>query len=309
MGKETTHEMQPTNDAVLTNGAGNVHPEVLNAALTNFGSTSPASRGEKLADVAHDARNMVTALACYCDLLEAPGVLAEPYRHYGNELKLVAAASRRLIDKLLELDGTENGLKCQTDSEDEGISFNDGGVALSQAGAKAVPTSGFTPKLVQDFAWEVQMNRNLLAALAGPSIALVVDTATGSLPVQMTCEDLTRILVNLVKNAVEAMPTGGRIRITTREIPTAPGESTRVVLNVEDNGPGIPSLALEKIFEPGYTTRTAESDGYGAWNPQHHGLGLAITRSIVEAAGGTIHAANRDPLGTCFQIELPTRLA
>lgn len=297
--------MQPTNEvAVLANGAESFHPEVLNAALTKLGN-----RGEKLADVAHDARNMVTALACYCDLLEAPGVLAEPYQHYGNELKLVAAASRRLIDKLLVLDRAENRSENGDATGNAAIALNNNAPALPQAGMRTSAASGFTPKPVNDFAWEVQMNRNLLAALAGPSIALVVDTATGSLPVAMSCEDLTRILVNLVKNAVEAMPTGGRIRITTREIPTAPGESTRVVLNVEDNGPGVPLAALERIFEPGYTTRSAESDGYGAWSAEHHGLGLSITRSIVEAAGGTIHAANRDPLGTCFQIELPARSA
>ena len=46
------------------------------------------SEGESLAEVAHDARNMVTALGLYCDLLEEPGVLAAPYAHYGHELRL-----------------------------------------------------------------------------------------------------------------------------------------------------------------------------------------------------------------------------
>lgn len=295
--------MQPINDVVATNATSPLPPEFLNQTLAGL-----ETRSEQLADVAHDARNMVTALACYCDLLEAPGVLSEPYQHYGNELKLVAAASRRLIDRLLTLDRAETVCAENAAATRAGllIDVQDGPTHAAQ---KATPESAFKPKLVEDFAWEVQMNRNLLAALAGPSITLVVDTSTGSLPIAMTSEDLTRILVNLVKNAVEAMPTGGRIRITTREIPTAPGESTRVVLNVEDNGPGIAAAALERIFEPGYTTRSAESDGYGAWNPQHHGLGLSITRSIVHTAGGTIHAANRDPLGTCFQLELPARIA
>src|SRR5580698_4553856 len=62
------------------------------------------SPGETLAEVAHDARNMVTALGLYCDLLEEPGVLAVPYAHYGNELRLVAAASRRLVEKLVAID-------------------------------------------------------------------------------------------------------------------------------------------------------------------------------------------------------------
>src|ERR1035438_1082968 len=58
------------------------------------------SEGENLAEVAHDTRNKVTALALYCDLLEEPGVLAKPYLHYGSELRLVAAASRRLVERL-----------------------------------------------------------------------------------------------------------------------------------------------------------------------------------------------------------------
>jgi hypothetical protein len=51
-------------------------------------------------EVAHDARNMVTALDLYCDLLQQPGVLAKSFAHYGGELRLVAAASLRLVDKL-----------------------------------------------------------------------------------------------------------------------------------------------------------------------------------------------------------------
>jgi two-component system, NtrC family, sensor kinase len=296
--------MQELNEAITPKRIGKTHLEPLAEAIgrptVNFGT-----HGEKFAEVAHDARNMVSALACFCDLLEAPGVLTEPYQHYGNELKLVAAASRRLIDKLLTLDGAS-----AMPANDTALNVN--GRSLPEPSLRGTSTATFqnlTPKLIDDFAWELQMNRNLLAALAGPSITLTVDTPSGALPVQMHCEDLTRILVNLVKNAVEAMPTGGRIRLTTSEVPTAPGENACVLLNVEDNGPGIPPSSLERIFETGYTTRSIETDGYGTWNPDHHGLGLAITRSIVERAGGRIHAANRDPLGTCFQIELPARPA
>jgi hypothetical protein len=65
------------------------------------------SGAENLAEVAHDARNMVTALGLYCDLLEEPGVLTAPFHHYGGELRLVAAASRRLVEKLVALDAHE----------------------------------------------------------------------------------------------------------------------------------------------------------------------------------------------------------
>jgi signal transduction histidine kinase len=291
--------MQRTNEAIALNRTEDASLAAFSKTPLNF-----SNRGEKFAEVAHDARNMVSALACFCDLLEAPGVLTEPYQHYGNELKLVAAASGRLIDKLLTLDGASARATNDT-------ALNVTGRPLSESSPRSASSAKFqdlTPKLIDDFAWELQMNRNLLAALAGPSITLTVDTPSGALPVQMNCEDLTRILVNLVKNAVEAMPTGGRIRLTTSEVPTGPDENSYVLLNVEDNGPGIPLSSLERIFDTGYTTRSIETDGYGTWNPEHHGLGLSITRSIVERAGGRIHAANRDPLGTCFQIELPARI-
>ena len=61
-------------------------------------------QGETLAEVAHDARNMVTALGLYCDLLEEPGVLTTPFMHYGHELRLVAAASRRLVERIVMID-------------------------------------------------------------------------------------------------------------------------------------------------------------------------------------------------------------
>ncbi len=66
------------------------------------------NHGESLGELAHDARNMVTALSLYCDLLEEPGVLAASHRHYGSELRLLADASRRLVEKLSLLDHRED---------------------------------------------------------------------------------------------------------------------------------------------------------------------------------------------------------
>ncbi|MGB8262164.1 MAG: ATP-binding protein, partial [Terracidiphilus sp.] len=155
---------------------------------------------------------------------------------------------------------------------------------------------------VANLAAEVLANRNLLSALAGPGIAVTVDAEGGALPVRITGEDLTRILVNLVKNAAEAMPAGGRIRIGLGEREER-GVPVALVLTVEDNGPGIPPGVLEKVFESGYTTRSGA--GHAA---AHRGLGLSIARSIVEAAGGSIFAANRPQSGASFEIELPVAI-
>jgi len=268
------------------------------------------SDGESLAELAHDARNMVTALGLYCDLLEEPGVLAEPFGHYGNELRLVAAASHRLVEKLVTLDSNE---KPTSTSRQVNL--------IEPRALPAMPVTGSSVKCgwerttclemsggpVGNLAAELLTSRNLLAALAGPSIALTMDAEAGAMPVQMTGEDLTRVLVNLVKNAAEAMPGGGRIQICLREQSASEGVAEYLALTIEDNGPGIPVTVLDRVFESGYTTHIQGDTGDGGWPVTHRGLGLSITRSIVEAAGGRVLATNSTQGGACFEIDLPVR--
>lgn len=277
------------------------------------------SPGESLSEVAHDARNMVTALGLYCDLLDEPGVLAAPYSHYGNELRLVAAASRRLVEKLVALDA-----RAAPETASPATLWMESGRRSTAGAAHARPERSLDrildgnrrwdllPALpVANLAAELLANRNLLSALAGPSIGLTMDADGGAQPVQLTGEDLTRVLVNLVKNAAEAMPAGGRIHIGLCERPAAKGAAASLALTIEDSGPGIAEEALQKIFTSGYTThakgRGQGEPGNGGWPFSHRGLGLAIARSIVEAAGGRIFARNREQGGACFEIELPVR--
>jgi signal transduction histidine kinase len=301
-------------------------------------------RGESISAVAHDARNMVTALGLYCDLLEEPGVLATAFTHYAHELRLVAAASRRLVEKLVTLDSnafpdsyarslmqanagrrTAFG-SAAGPSADLRTGGNTASDALAGSGQSPAAHANFEernrcwdylPALpIANLAAELLANRNLLSALAGPSVAVTEDTDGGAQAVHLTGEDLTRLLVNLVKNAAEAMPKArtmhGRIHIRLRECETSKGAATCLALTVEDNGPGIPEAALERIFTSGYTARGngAETNGAAAagTRPQRHrGLGLAIVRSIVEGAGGRITASNRPQGGACFTLELPVR--
>ena len=280
---ELDHEEQKRADKVV-------------ATLTMLGN-----HGESVAEIAHDARNMVTALDLYCDLLRQPGVLAPPFVHYGGELRLVAAASRRLVEKLTGL---------SSDSLDCGGVVSEGGVSHTEPEQMrtlhAKKWKNIPAEPIRNIAEEVLANRNLLSSLAGPTVALTVEVQGGALPVRMTSEDLTRILVNLTRNAAEAMSGVGRIHISLRESSGEPDNSPWVTVNVEDNGPGLSPQVLEKMFQPTPVTRP-EDPTSGGWPMAHRGLGLSITRSIVEAAGGMIHAANRDPVGTCFQIELPVQ--
>jgi signal transduction histidine kinase len=111
------------------------------------------------------------------------------------------------------------------------------------------------------------------------------------------------------------MTAAGRIAINLHEFHLDAKLSPWLLLTIEDNGPGIPSETLGNIFNSGYTTHSSGASGPGAsvtvgagnWPASHRGLGLSITRSILETAGGSIHAANRAPAGACFKIELPIR--
>lgn len=256
-------------------------------------------RVEGLAEVAHDARNMVAALGLYCELLEEPGVLTESFAHYGGELRLVASASQRLVEKLIRLDRPT--VVKSSFWKGESVSAERWPARLPGDNRNAASSEGWdwTPSVpVANMAAELLSTRNLLSALAGPAIAVTVDAESGACPVRITAEDLTRVLVNLVKNAVEAMPAGGHVRISLRE----GMDDGCLVLAVEDNGPGIPEEALDQIFDSGFTGHARQDGRPGT----HRGLGLAITRAIVETAGGRIHAENRSTGGARLVMELPS---
>ncbi|MBN1555877.1 MAG: hypothetical protein JXA11_14130 [Phycisphaerae bacterium] len=116
--------------------------------------------------------------------------------------------------------------------------------------------------------------------------------------------DLQRLLMNLIANAVQAMPDGGTLRIRTRHAPASrrPAGMDRPFvpvrdaarITVQDTGGGIPPEVIEKIFESGFTTK---SDG--------NGLGLATVRRIVDARGGWIRVESVPGEGTTMHVYLP----
>jgi len=110
---------------------------------------------------------------------------------------------------------------------------------------------------------------------------------------------LTHLFLNLVKNAIEATPDGGRLTVTTRMEtdfyilrPAGSGKFLRVEL--ADSGPGFSEDDLPRIFEPFFTTK-----------PHGTGLGLAICQRIVAAHGGDIRADNGRSGGAAITVTLP----
>ncbi|MGB2828714.1 MAG: ATP-binding protein, partial [Dehalococcoidales bacterium] len=96
------------------------------------------------------------------------------------------------------------------------------------------------------------------------------------------------VLVNVINNAVQAMPEGGRLTISTRET------NGFLELDVIDTGSGIADEAIGKIFEPLFTTKA-----------KGIGLGLAVSKSIIDRHGGRIEAESVAGRGTTFTIRLP----
>ncbi|GDX41263.1 hypothetical protein LBMAG21_15550 [Armatimonadota bacterium] len=135
---------------------------------------------------------------------------------------------------------------------------------------------------------------------------MVTEWVTSSVIVKMDASQVNQLMMNLVINARDAMPKGGKLTISTHkvfpqalqtDVPSnlAPGEYC--LLQVTDTGIGMSPETMARIFEPLFTTKAA-SKGTG--------FGLAICYGIVKQAGGTIHAESELGRGTTFSIYLPS---
>jgi signal transduction histidine kinase len=121
----------------------------------------------------------------------------------------------------------------------------------------------------------------------------VVPDAPGDLPrVRWDEEELRRVLVNLVGNAVQSIRTEGRVDVRAR--PHARAGRAGVTVEVADDGVGIPRENLERLFEPGFSTKTSGT-----------GLGLAIVRGILDDMGGDVEVESRTGEGSTFRVWLP----
>jgi two-component system, cell cycle sensor histidine kinase and response regulator CckA len=144
--------------------------------------------------------------------------------------------------------------------------------------------------------------RRMLERLIGEQIELV--TVLGAkAPTYADAGQLEQVLLNLVLNARDAMPAGGRVTIETADVEVTPEHAietlalgTYVSLSVTDTGTGIPEAARSRLFEPFFTTKEV---GKGT------GLGLATVDGIVRQSGGAIAYKTTEGRGTTFTVYLP----
>jgi len=119
-------------------------------------------------------------------------------------------------------------------------------------------------------------------------IRLVSDLHAKGVELMLDPKQWKRAVLNIILNALEACPPGGRVRVLSRR------SDTHCEIEIRDDGPGIPKDALEQVFDPYFTTK-----------PGGTGLGLSITRGIVEEHGGTIDISSSPEWGCQVLITMP----
>lgn len=212
-----------------------------------------AGLGKLLAGVAHEVRNPLAAIRSTVQLWQR---LPDTTRTPESLESLVAAVDRinTLIGRLLYFSRADNAQR-------EPVDVN---------------------RMLAD-------TLELVRAQAGAQgVALESDFATDLPPVLGSTAALQQVALNLLTNALQAMPAGGRLHTSTRALPSGRAVEVRIA----DSGPGVAPEARAHLFEPFYTTRT---DGTG--------LGLALCREIVLNHGGTIELL--DAPGAVFRVVLP----
>jgi two-component system cell cycle sensor histidine kinase/response regulator CckA len=226
--------------------------------------------GQLAGGVAHDFNNLLTAISGHCDLLLLRHDQGDP--DYGDLVQINQNANRAasLVGQLLAFSRKQTLLL-------ETIDIRDTLADLT----------------------------HLLNRLVGERITLTLNHDPTLKPVRADKRQLEQVLMNLVVNARDAMPTGGEIRIATQHVtldtPLERDQATvpaghYATIEVSDQGVGIPADKLQKVFEPFYTTkRTGEGTG----------LGLSTAYGIIKQSNGFIFLDSVMGEGTTFILYLP----
>jgi signal transduction histidine kinase len=217
-----------------------------------------ASVGELAASVAHELNNPLTAITLWTEKMLAEIPARDPCRPGIEVIDQEAARMARLVRNLLQF--------CRRGGEHRST------VSLAD---------------------EVEGTLDLVQHLLGRQRVTVVREVDGATPpIQADRQQLRQVFLNVVTNAVDAMPQGGTLRIAAS---ADDGRPEAVALAVSDTGGGIPETVLPSVCDPFFTTR-----------PEGTGLGLAIAKRYVEQNGGRLDVTSRLGEGTTVTLHLPT---
>jgi signal transduction histidine kinase len=142
--------------------------------------------------------------------------------------------------------------------------------------------------------------QTLEKCLPPEGMQVITEMASDLPAVFVDSRQIRQVLVNLVTNAYQAMPDSGCVTITAELIEgvSIRNPKSEIRIQVSDTGCGIPPKNLEKLFEPLFTTKA-----------RGIGLGLAVSKNLVEANGGTIEVESQESKSSTFTVILPTKEA
>jgi signal transduction histidine kinase len=152
--------------------------------------------------------------------------------------------------------------------------------------------STHTVDLNQLLADVVELHRGQMEQV---DISLSLDSTIG--PMKLDSGRMRQVFNNLIVNAGQALKQTDNARLVITTLAGSDKNENIVTIQVEDNGPGIRTDLLERLFEPYVTSKEKGS-----------GLGLAIVKKIIDEHGGTIWVKNMKTGGSCFTIQLPVKM-
>jgi signal transduction histidine kinase len=258
-GDLTPREIVATNDEIgeLATNFESMVAAIQRARAELVQAERLATIGKMAAHITHEIRNPLSSIGLNVELLE------EEIAPSGDkESAALVTAIKAEVDRLSR-------------------------IAEQYLSVARRPRPRFVRERLDDLARE-------LLAFVGPELTRAgvrahIETDEGMPEVELDDSQLRQALLNLVRNAREAMPNGGDLRVCVRAI-----EPAAVEVTVDDTGVGIPDEMIANVFDPFFTTKARGT-----------GLGLAVTREIIEAHGGHISCERRPEGGTRFRIWLP----
>ena len=228
--------------------------------------------GQLAGGIAHDFNNILTAISGYCDLIRMRESADDADREDLNRISENTQRAAAIVNQLLAFSRKQ---KLEPQPIDLLATFSD--------------------------------LTHLLQQLAGPQARIRYEHDTDLAPIRGDARQIGQVLMNLVINARDAMgDAGGEVSIAARNVLLSQSKDMGavhvppgryVVIEVADQGPGVPRHVLPHIFEPFYTTK---EQGKGT------GLGLSTVYGIVKQSAGYVFAANRPDGGAVFSLWFPT---